>query len=119
MAENAAIAGPPTDWHPGGACDGLDMDWAEREYGRCPHADGRARRRIAGMGRARFQNMGVDLSVIFPREAEQRAVSRPLSSPRVSMTHIPGRTVRQPLTDVAGSPLSPPRGTQRQSTIRG
>ena len=34
------------------ADDGLDMDWAEREYGRCPHTDGRVRRRIVRLGRA-------------------------------------------------------------------
>ena len=71
-----------------GAYDGLDMDWAEREYGRCSHTDGRVRRRIVRMGRAWFHNMGVDLPVIFPQVAEQRAVYRFFSSPRISMSHI-------------------------------
>ncbi len=71
-----------------GACDGVDMDWAEREYGRSGHTDGRVRRRIVDMGRAWMKNMGEDLPVIFPEKAEQKAAYRLLSNPGVSMEHI-------------------------------
>ena len=38
--------------------------------GRTGHTDGRVRRRIAGTGRAWLKNMGEDLPVIFPAQAE-------------------------------------------------
>ena len=71
-----------------GAYDGTDADWAEREYGRTGHTDGRVRRRIIDMGRAWMKNMGEDLPVIFPAKAEQKAAYRLLSNPRISMEHV-------------------------------
>ncbi len=71
-----------------GAYDGTDADWAEREYGRTRHTDGRVRRRIVDMGRAWMKNMGEDLPVIFPERAEQKAAYRLLSNPRISMEHV-------------------------------
>ena len=71
-----------------GAFDGADADWAEREYGRTRHTDGRVRDRILRMGRAWLKSMGGDLPVIFPEKAEQKAAYRLLSNPRISMQHI-------------------------------
>ena len=72
-----------------GAYDGAEgLDWADREYGRSGHTDGRVRRRIVAMGRAWLENMGEDLPAVFPAEAEQKAAYRLLSSPRVTMDHI-------------------------------
>ncbi len=79
--------------HPVGALAGwydgrADLDWAEREYGRSRHTDGRVRERIVCMGRAWNQNMGEDLPVIFPEKAGQKAAFRLLSSSRVNMKHV-------------------------------
>jgi len=71
-----------------GAYDGADADWAQREYGRSGHTDGRVRRRIVDMGRAWMKNMGEELPVIFPAQAEQKAAYRLLSNPRISMEHV-------------------------------
>ncbi len=71
-----------------GAYDGGGMDWAEREYGRSGHTDGRVRRRIVDMGRAWLGNMGEDLPVIFPTKAGRQAAYRLLSNRRVTMEHI-------------------------------
>ncbi len=71
-----------------GAYDGMKMDWAEREYGRSGHTDGRVRRRIAGMGRAWLENMGEDLPVVLPTKAAKKAAYRLLSNRRVTMEHI-------------------------------
>ena len=71
-----------------GAYDGTDLDWAEREYGRTGHTDGRVRRRIVDMGRSWLKNMGEDLPVIFPTKAEQKAAYRLLSNPGISMEHV-------------------------------
>ena len=71
-----------------GAFDGADADWAQREYGRTCHTDGRVRDRILRMGRAWLKSMGGDLPVIFPEKAEQKATYRLLSNPRISMQHI-------------------------------
>ena len=71
-----------------GAFDGADADWAQREYGRTCHTDGRVRDRILRMGRAWLKSMGGDLPVIFPEKAEQKAAYRLLSNPRISMQHI-------------------------------
>ena len=71
-----------------GAYDGTDADWAEREYGRSGHTDGRVRRRIVDMARSWMKNMGEDLPVIFPAKAEQKAAYRLLSNPRISMEHV-------------------------------
>ena len=72
-----------------GAYDGAgDADWAEKEYGRSSHTDGRMRRRIVATGRKWRDHLGEDLSVMFPTETELRSVRRLLSSPRVTMEHI-------------------------------
>lgn len=71
-----------------GAYDGMDIDWAAREYGRSGHTDGRIRRRIVDMGRAWLENMGEALPVIFPVAAAKTAAYRLLSNPEVSMDHI-------------------------------
>ena len=71
-----------------GAYDGMDIDWAAREYGRSGHTDGRIRRRIVDMGRAWLENMGEELPVIFPVAAAKTAAYRLLSNPGVSMDHI-------------------------------
>ena len=66
-------------------CEG---GWAEREYGRSPHPDGRVRRRIAQMGAAWLQRPGERLPSIFPGRAEQTAAYRLLSNDAVTMEHI-------------------------------
>ncbi len=62
--------------------------WAEREYGRSPHPDGRVRRRIAQMGAAWARRLGEHLPSIFPGRAEQAAAYRLLSSGAVTMEHV-------------------------------
>ncbi len=62
--------------------------WAEREYGRSPHPDGRVRRRIAAMGAAWIRRPGAPLPAIFPGRAEQTAAYRLLSSDGVMMEHV-------------------------------
>ena len=71
-----------------GAYDGVDIDWAEREYGRSGHTDGRVRRRIVDMGRAWLENMGEELPAVFPTKAAKKAACRLLSSAGVSMEHV-------------------------------
>ena len=62
--------------------------WAEREYGRSTHPDGRVRRRIARMGAAWIRRPGEPLPSIFPGRAEQAAAYRLLSNGAVTMEHI-------------------------------
>ena len=62
--------------------------WAEREYGRSTHPDGRVRSRIAQMGAAWTRRLGEHLPAIFPGRAEQTAAYRLLSSEAVTMEHI-------------------------------
>ncbi len=62
--------------------------WAEREYGRSTHPDGRVRRRIALMGAAWTRRLGERLPAIFPGRAEQAAAYRLLSNDGVTMEHI-------------------------------
>ncbi len=71
-----------------GAYDGQDVDWAQREYGRTRHTDGRVRRLIVDMGRAWSQTLGEEIPVMFPEMAEQKAAYRLMSNPRISMDHI-------------------------------
>ena len=71
-----------------GACDGADMDRAERECGRSGHTDGRARRRIVEMGRAWLDSMGADLPAIFPVKADRKGAYRLLSNDGVTMRHV-------------------------------
>ena len=71
-----------------GAYDGQDVDWAQREYGRTRHTDGRVRRLIVDMGRAWSQTLGEEIPIIFPEPAEKKAAYRLMSNPRISMDHI-------------------------------
>ncbi len=65
-----------------------EADWADVEYGRSSHSDGRVRERIIYMGRRWADNPGEPLPVVFPGEAEQRGMYRLLSNKRVTMEHI-------------------------------
>ena len=51
----------------------FEGEWAEREYARSTHADGRTRRRLVAMGRAWQEHLGRPLPEIFPGKAEQQA----------------------------------------------
>ena len=63
-------------------------DWAEVEYSRGTHPDGRVQRRIRRMGRAWLNRPGASVPAIFPKLAEQRAAYRLLSSGNESPDHI-------------------------------
>ena len=65
-----------------------DVDWADIEYGRGSHPDGRLRDRVVAMGRAWEYARGASLPAIFPGAAEQRAAYRLLSNDRVTLEHI-------------------------------
>ena len=67
---------------------GADADWAEREFGRGTHPDGRVRRRIKEMGRCWENRPGSPLPVIFPDIASQVAAYRLLSNERVTVDDI-------------------------------
>ncbi len=62
--------------------------WAEREYARCRHPDGRVRARIVAMGRAWTTHLRASLPVLFPQPTERRAAYRLLSNEQVEMAHI-------------------------------
>ncbi len=98
-----------------GTYDGADgMDWAEREYERSGHTDGRIRRRIVDMGRAWLENIGGELPVIFPAKAAKTAAYRLLSNPGVTMEHI--MRPHFEASAAAASPSSWPYRTPRPST---
>ena len=65
-----------------------DTDWADIEYRRGSHPDGRLRDRVVAMGRAWEHAPGASLSAIFPGAAEQKAAYRLLSNDRIKMEHI-------------------------------
>ena len=65
-----------------------NADWADLEYGRLRHPDGRLRERIKRMGRAWLTHLGAPLPAIFPDKAERKAAYRVLSNDRVTMDHI-------------------------------
>ena len=65
-----------------------DADWADIEYWRGAHPDGRLRDRVVEMGRAWERAPGASLPVIFPGAAEQKAAYRLLSNDRITMEHI-------------------------------
>ncbi len=65
-----------------------NADWADHEYGRLSHTDGRLRARIKRMGRAWLTHLGAPLPAIFPDRAERKAAYRVLSNERVTMDHI-------------------------------
>ena len=69
--------------------------WAEREYGRSTHSDGRVRRRIERMGMAWTRRLGEHLPAIFPGRAELTAAYRLLSNGAVTMEHILASHVEQ------------------------
>ena len=64
------------------------MDWADVEYARCAHTDGRVRDRMIAMGRAWENAPGARIPEIFPGEAAQKAAYRLLSNGGVTMEHI-------------------------------
>lgn len=63
-------------------------DWAEREYTRSTHPDGRVRDRIVRIGRAWLDRPGAAIPAIFPARAERKAAYRLLSNGSVTMDHI-------------------------------
>ena len=63
-------------------------DWAEWEYGRSTHPDGRIRDRMVHKGRAWEERPGEPVPVIFPKKADQIAACRLLSNPRANMEHV-------------------------------
>ena len=63
-------------------------DWAEREYARSTHPDGRVRDRIVRIGRAWVDRPGAAIPAIFPARAERKAAYRLLSNGSVTMDHI-------------------------------
>ena len=63
-------------------------DWAEREYARSTHPDGRVRERIVRIGRAWLDRPGAAVPAIFPARAERKAAYRLLSNGSVTMDHI-------------------------------
>ena len=63
-------------------------DWAEREYARSTHPDGRVRERIVRIGRAWLDRPGAAIPAIFPARAERKAAYRLLSNGNVTMDHI-------------------------------
>ena len=65
-----------------------DTEWAEREYARSMHTDGRVRRRPVEMGKAWQKRLGRPLPEILSGKAEQQAAHRMLSNPGVRMEHI-------------------------------
>ncbi len=65
-----------------------DVDWADIEYGRGSHPDGRLRDRVVAMGRAWEHARGASLPAIFPGAAEQKAAYRLLSNDRITLEHI-------------------------------
>ena len=81
--------------------------WADREYGRSPHPDGRVRRRIARMGGAWIRHPGQHLPAIFPGRAEQMAAYRLLSNDAVTMEHILESHVEQTVERCAAEQLVP------------
>ena len=63
-------------------------DWAQREYSRSTHPDGRVRNRIVAMGRKWQHSPGAGLSAVFPDRAGKKAAYRLLSNEKVTMEHI-------------------------------
>ena len=63
-------------------------DWADREYARSSHPDGRVRDRIVRMGRSWLRNLGCPIPALFPVRAERKAAYRLLSNDGVSMEHV-------------------------------
>ena len=64
------------------------MDWADVEWARCSHPDGRLRKRLASIGRAWERSPAARISEIFPTRAERIAAIRLLSNDTVSAEHI-------------------------------
>ena len=67
---------------------GKDAHWAEHEYARSSHPDGRVRARIVEMGKAWVDHHGESLPVVFPNRADRKAAYRLLSNEQVSMEHL-------------------------------
>ena len=79
--------------------------WADREYGRSTHPDGRVRRRIAAMGGAWIRHPGKHLPAIFPGRAQQMAAYRLMSNGAVRMEHILESHVEQTVERCAAERL--------------
>ena len=62
--------------------------WAEREYARTSHSDGRVRGRIIAMGRAWVDHQGKSIASMFPNRADRKGAYRLLSNEQVRMEHI-------------------------------
>ena len=92
-------------------------DWAQREYSRSTHPDGRVRDRIVAMGRKWQHSPGAGLPAVFPDRAGKKAAYRPLSNERVTMDHIPGRIGRPSPGDAGRRPWSSRSRTRRPSIM--
>ena len=66
----------------------MHTDWAEREYVRSTHPDGRVRDRTVRIGRAWLDRPGAAIPAIFPSRKERKAAYRLLSNGSVTMDHI-------------------------------
>ncbi len=69
--------------------------WAEREYRRSSHPDGRICRRIVAMGKAWENRLGANIPVLLPGVAEPAAADRLRSNPSVTMHPILESQVEQ------------------------
>ncbi|MCY4611398.1 MAG: IS4 family transposase, partial [Gammaproteobacteria bacterium] len=79
---------PAPRWGASASRAGAEQDWAEAEYGRSRHPDGRLRKRLVALGRAWAAAPGAPIPQLFPKRAEQKAAYRFLSNPRVSMEEL-------------------------------
>ncbi len=69
--------------------------WAEREYRRSSHPDGRICRRIVAMGKAWKNRLGANIPVLLPGVAEPAAADRSRSNPSVTINPILESQVEQ------------------------
>jgi len=65
-----------------------DGDWQALEFGRLSHPDGRIQQRIRAMAAHWETRPGEPVAVAFPTRKEQKAASRRLANPRVTMDDI-------------------------------
>lgn len=65
-----------------------DVHWADREYARYSHLDGRPRARIVEMGRVWTSHLGASLPVLFSHRLDRKAAYRLLSNEQVDMKHV-------------------------------
>jgi len=79
------MTAPPPARAPAAAKDG---DWQALEFGRLSHPDGRIQQRIRAMAAHWETRPGEPVAVAFPTRKEQKAASRRLANPRVTMDDI-------------------------------